>query len=549
MRNFTLTLIAALAILWTPVALEAQTHIRGQILLQTNRPIDAAFLSATSPGAARQKAAFGIETLSEYSHFYKIAFDTARFNDEDLLKFFNQQPFVIAAQFNHRLEPRKKTPNDPLYASQWALPMIHAPELWDITTGGRTSCGDTIVIAIFDEGFDVNHEDLKDNIWHNSHEIPNNGIDDDGNGYIDDYNGWNYLGKNDSIIYNTSHGTSVAGVAGAKGNNGKELSGVNWNIKLMLLSDVSGTEANLVKAYSYAADMRRRYNQSGGKQGAFVAATSMSLGLTNSTAADHAMWCNMYDTLGVQGIINVVAAANDQNTVESLGDIPSLCNSKYKIVVTSTTQQDALAASYSATRVALGAPGDNVLTLNAGNNSYRAESGASFAAPLVAGAVALLYSAPSDSLCRSALRAPGATADRVTNDLLKGVDAVPALQGKTVSGGRLNVFNSYQLLAKDFGTYTALSETAQPIAAMRVYPNPASQGIVSTEWSAPGASGGRLDVINLTGQVVFSKKLSDGEWHGRRAEIDAYLLSGGIYFITLTTNDNVRKTMKLVVQK
>ena len=136
-------------------------------------------------------------------------------------------PAVELAQFNHYVKERATYPNDVGFSQQWGLNNtgqsggtvdadIDGPEAWDITTGGLTSMGDQIVVAIVDGGFDLAHQDL--NFLKNTEEIPGNGIDDDGNGYIDDYDGWNAYNHNGTIT-SASHGTHVSGIAGARGNN------------------------------------------------------------------------------------------------------------------------------------------------------------------------------------------------------------------------------------------------------------------------------------------------------------------------------------------
>ena len=111
-------------------------------------------------------------------------------------------------------------PDDPNLASQWGLFTIGTEKVWELTKGGVSALGDTIVVAILDTGFDINHEDLKGNIWINKGEKPGDKLDNDQNGYIDDVSGWNFIHQNATHIAD-NHGSSVAGIIGAKGNNGK----------------------------------------------------------------------------------------------------------------------------------------------------------------------------------------------------------------------------------------------------------------------------------------------------------------------------------------
>jgi len=146
-------------------------------------------------------------------------------NHSELLDLLNEDEAIKAAGDNFRATPRM-TPNDPSYAQQWGLETINAPDVWAFTTGGTNFFGDTIVIANL-EGSDVFHEDLKDNVWRNWADIPNDGLDNDGNGYFDDHFGVNITTQTD-IHDPTSHGTSVAGILSAKGNNGIGVTGVAY---------------------------------------------------------------------------------------------------------------------------------------------------------------------------------------------------------------------------------------------------------------------------------------------------------------------------------
>ncbi|MCL5736610.1 MAG: S8 family serine peptidase [Actinobacteria bacterium] len=166
----------------------------------------------------------------------------------------NRDPEVEYAQPNY-IYRLCREPNDPDFADQYAHQLIQMQDAWEISTGSHD-----IIIAVLDTGVDVNHPDLKDNIWINKGEIPDNGKDDDGNGYIDDIHGWNF-GDDDNKItpvaklsLTANHGTMVAGVIAATGNNGRGVSGVNWHSSIMVLrlSD-DFTSKEVAAALDYAA--------------------------------------------------------------------------------------------------------------------------------------------------------------------------------------------------------------------------------------------------------------------------------------------------------
>src|SRR5690606_25953748 len=230
-----------------------------------------------------------------------VGMDEVLGDPEKYLYEVDAMDMVIACQLNYYVQSRATTPNDPSFNQQWALHNtgqsggtvdadIDAPEAWDITTGGITATGDSIVVAVVDGGFYLNHPDLKPNLFKNRQEIPNNGVDDDGNGYIDDFDGWNAYNNNGNLSSGDNHGTHVAGIIGAKGNNNAGVSGVNWNVKIMPIRGSSGTTSVVVAAYGYAAKMRKLYNQTNGAKGAFVVATNASFGVDFGNAASYHVW-------------------------------------------------------------------------------------------------------------------------------------------------------------------------------------------------------------------------------------------------------------------
>ena len=394
------------------------------------------------------------ETLSGLAGIYLFSYDDVAMGEEMLLRALNDLPFVEAAQLNHYVEERA-TPNDPQFGSQWhhidaSDNDIDSDLAWDITTGGSTANGDRIVVAVLEGGgSNYNHVDLIDNHWVNNEEIPGNGIDDDNNGFVDDYNGWN-AGSNNDAIAAGGHGTSVSGMIGATGNNGNGGTGVNWDVEIMQVDMGGGlTESNVIAAYNYPYTMRNLYNTSGGTQGAFVVATNASWGIDGANPANYPVWCAYYDDLGAAGILNCGATANNNVNIDVVGDMPTGCGSDYMVAVTATNDSDVRTFSgYGATTIDLGAPGENVF-LPSGSTGYGGTSGTSFASPCVAGGIALVYSAPCADLASSALTSPQATADAVRGYILNGVDAVPNLVGETVTGGRLNVRNALDLAIED----------------------------------------------------------------------------------------------------
>ena len=377
---------------------------------------------------------------------------------------------VRAVQLNHLVSERETVPNDPNYGQQWHHDEggdhdIDSDLAWDVTTGGTAANGARIVVAVLEGGgSNYTHTDLIDNHWTNDAEIPGNGVDDDNNGYVDDFNGWN-SGNNSDNIAGGGHGTSVSGMIGATGNNGSGGSGVNWDVEIMQIDMGNGlSESNVIAAYEYPKVMRDIYNASAGLEGAFVVATNASWGIDQANPANYPIWCAYYDELGASGILNCGATTNSALNVDVVGDMPTACSSDYMVSVTATNDNDVRTFSgYGVTTIDLGAPGDQVY-LPSGSSGYGNTSGTSFASPCVAGAIGLVYSVPCPDLAELSHSNPQAAADMVLGYIYQGVDLVPNLLTEVVTGGRLNVANSVNLALEACGPVECdlLSFSASP---------------------------------------------------------------------------------------
>lgn len=307
-----------------------------------------------------------------------------------------------------------------------------AAEAWAAGNVGKSN----VYVGIIDEGV-MPHDDLEVNIWENPGEVAGNGIDDDGNGYVDDVRGWDFDGRNNSTYDGTSddHGTHVAGTIGAVGGNGFGVAGVNWNVTMIpakFLGRRGGTTANAVKAVDYLTDLKLRH-------GINLVATNNSWGGGGFSQA-------LLDAInrgGNAGILFIAAAGNggtdgvgDNN--DTVANYPSnyVCassNGDCVVAVAAITSTGAKAgfSNYGATKVDLGAPGSAIVSTvpsKKGTPAYASYSGTSMATPHVTGAVALF-----------AATHPGATAAAIKSAILSSATATPSLAGRTFTGGRLNV--------------------------------------------------------------------------------------------------------------
>lgn len=474
------------------------------------------------------------ELISSNFNIYKV--NSSKHTLGDFLK----QTAVIAAQYNYKVTIRteENIPDDNDFSLQWNMEYIEATKAWNTTTGGLTPNGDTIVVAIIDAGADFNHQDLKDNLWHNYNEIPNDGIDNDGNGYIDDFNGWRVI-QGDDNHDPSFHGTPIAGIIGAVGNNEIGVTGINWNTKVMILSGVQEV-SEIVEAYDYIYTMRQLYNETNGTKGAYIVATNISIGINNSQPSQHPIWCGVYDPLGEIGILNIAATANLSINVDIDGDVPTGCPSDYLLTVTNTDRGDTLraTAAYGKKTIDLAAPGSGVYTVFP-LNGYNTFGGTSSAAPHVAGATGLLYSLPDSKFGNFLQTSPSQVALVVKEMLIAGVDTNFSLLNKTVSDGRLNLWKSMQLMEEYFEGFQ------EELQIVTVFPNP-SHDYVTAKYDIPRLDWVNIQVTNALGQIVETIELTPSELGLKRVKIDVRRYQTGIYYLTLYSDGNKITTSFMV---
>lgn len=452
MERYLLLLIGSIALslsnlsaqnLVTNQAAEEASYVSDELIVRMHEDRDPYIVERAVPAHFNLRVE---KVLSKHSDIWLFKFDDDTAPINEVLAAVWKVGDVWLAQKNHFVDYRA-APNDPAYGSQWQHNNIDSELAWDITTGGTTANGDDIVVALIESADLLGHEDLVGNHWVNTAEIPNNGVDDDGNGYIDDYNGWN-IDSNDDNIGTGGHGTSCAGMIGAKGDNGIGIAGANWDVKIM---DVAGVyanfnEAGVIECYEYAYNARVLWNQTNGAQGAFVVATSSSWGIDGGNPNNFPIWCSYYDDLGQAGILNAGATTNQNQDVDTFGDVPTGCASDYMIGVTATNQSDLIDfAGYGDQTINVAAPGSNIYTTQP-NDGYGGTSGTSFATPLTAGVLALMYSIPCPSFMTMVQNNPQTAAEMVRDALYNGVDQSAHLQARTISGGRINAKTSIDLL-------------------------------------------------------------------------------------------------------
>lgn len=329
------------------------------------------------------------------------------------------------------------TPNDPSFAKQYGMHNtganggvvgadIHAPAAWDANTGSKS-----VLVGIIDTGVDYTHPDIAPNYWTNPGESGldadgkdkrSNGVDDDANGYIDDFRGWDFANNDNDPIDDHDHGTHCAGVIGAKGDDGVGVVGVNWNVSMVgikfLTGSGSGTLEGAVKSIEYGTLI-----------GANLTSNSWGGGGFSQTMLDAIKKAND------KGVLFVAAAGNDSSDNDKAASYPATYAVDNVISVAASDSKDGKASfsNYGKTTVDVAAPGVDIYSTIKGN-LYKTMSGTSMATPHVAGLAALVKAA-----------FPQATAAQVKSRIVNGVDSVKGWENMVKSGGRINAANAVEV--------------------------------------------------------------------------------------------------------
>ena len=431
-------------------------HVLGEILIEVRNDNGLkSLIQDLSSNATMRSSLKAKKIMSEPMNLWVLKANPNEVNEIHFLEKVMRNNHVLLAQQNHITQLRE-IPDDPNFTDQWQYintgqsgglvgADIDMDLAWDVATGGLTTDGDTIVVCVIDDGINLNHADFGDNLWVNHREIAGNEIDDDGNGYIDDVRGWNAYIDTDDVTVDGSHGTPVAGIVGAQGNNGIGVAGVNWDVKLMIVRGGS-PEATALASYAYPYTMRKMYNETNGEKGAFVVSTNASWGIDFGDPEDAPIWCEFYNMLGEVGILNFGATINGNVNVDVEGDLPTACESNYLVSVTNMNRQDekVTGAGFGRRHIDLGAFGAQTYTLT--YNSYGGFGGTSGATPHVTGTAALLYSADCPDFIAFAKSNPAQAALVIKDCILHGVDSNETLRDITTTGGRLNANNSIRNL-------------------------------------------------------------------------------------------------------
>ena len=356
-------------------------------------------------------------------------------------------------------------PNDSLFSNQWDFHNtgqtggtpdadIDAPEAWAISTGSHS-----IVVAVIDTGVLYTHSDLSSNIWNNTGEIPDNGIDDDGNGYIDDVRGWDFVNRDNDPIDDKDHGTHVSGTIGAVGNNTIGVAGLNWQVKIMPLKVFDrmgyGSTSDAILAVEYA-----------NAKGASVISNSWG-GPDYSQA--------LKDAIDASPAIVVCAAGNgnghNNDNFDNNSVYPASYSSANIISVAATDHNDTLAlySNIGLSSVDLAAPGTSIWSTYYDGN-YASMTGTSMATPHVSGVAALVKAVN-----------PSLTSTQIKNIILSTVDVKSSLSGKVASGGRLNAYKAVSAALLNANFTSNVTSGKAPLS-VKFMDTSTGVGISAWEW-------------------------------------------------------------------
>lgn len=379
--SLVVTVMAAVAaVVQAQTPADGATYVPGEVLVilkdgsaggLTAQSWDGAALSRQEAALGRLQAKYGT-TRAPTAVAGRVHLLTTDRSVTALCADLNHDPEVQDAQPNYIYRICAE-PNDPDFADQYAHQLIQMTKAWDISTGSRD-----IVIAVLGTGVDVNHPDLKANIWTNQGEIPGNKIDDDHNGFIDDVYGWNFESNNGSVTpsgsYSVSnHETQVAGVIGAVGNNGRGVVGVNWQCSIMVLRvSLNFTTKEVADALQYAA-----------ANGARI--VNMSFGGDIFGPAGDRIVQAAVNQAYAAGVLLVASAGNSDSSY------PHYPAAYYNVMAVASTNGEDTKTGHSTfgAWVDIAAPGTDIVTTDLGNK-YISTAGTSFSSPYVAAVAALV---------------------------------------------------------------------------------------------------------------------------------------------------------------
>ena len=408
-------LLLLLSVLFATISFAQQAWQPGEVLVLLSkeaRPDDVhqELVRQLPAGTVLQ----GMEQLGRAARYHKLVVQGTGLDDRGLEQAVARIPGVEAVSLNYVLKYNAQ-PNDTQFGTQWGMQDINVEPVWDFTTGGAMANGKRIAVAISDEAIETTHPDLLDNIWPGSPHL--------GSGAF--------------------HGTAVASVVGAVGNNGQGIAGVNWDVDIVS-SAAAFDLSDIIEVFEHALFVREQFNGSNGASGALVVSVTASWGAPGIQACD-GFSDPLFHDMALAGILVITSGPNDPVDLDVAPEYPSSCALAEHLVVSTIGQAGQTPFAIGDNSVHLLAPGLDIPVADE-LNGYQLADGNSFAIPHVAGAIALLYSVPCAGFADLVMDDPQAARTLVKNAILNNTAPVPGGNAITITGGKLDVFAAYQAL-------------------------------------------------------------------------------------------------------
>lgn len=501
--------------------LMAASHADGELLIQYAASTSAALRNSIR-ALVRGRAEEVIETVamrhSNAGVIERVKVGTG-VSVERATAFLRNRPGVISAEPNWRLSVAAVS-NDPYYTTNsrmWGMygddqPAATGPngttnafgsqaeKAWDAGFTGSNS----VVVGIVDEGVDISHPDLRDNIWVNPFEIAGDGVDNDGNGYVDDINGWDFV-NGDNTVYDgvdDDHGTHVAGTIGAAGGNGLGVAGVSWDVTMIstkFLGPNGGYTSDAIRALDYLTDLKTRH-------GINIVASNNSWGGGGYSSALHSAILRAAKA----DILFVAAAGNSAVDTDLTAYYPQGYTTLQSTSTTTAAPYEAVLSvaaldsagnlasysNYGGRSVDLAAPGSGIWSTLPGGG-YGAYNGTSMATPHVTGTIALYAAAY-----------PQARAATIREAVLASTRPTASLAGKTVTGGRLDTAAAVRAappvgITISGGSVTEGNTGTTPLVFTVTLSAPAATDVTVAFATVNGSAAAGSDYVGQSGTLTF----------------------------------------------